>query len=246
MEREQFTFFASFHTALQRIRKPSERCAAYDAICAYALTGELPDLDKLPDAAAIAFELIRPVLDSGKRKAESGRTGGSKAEANRKQTGSKAEANGKQSASEGNPEAKPKREQSASEKEGEDEKEGEKEIENECYSSPQDPPGGSPAPKAKAHKHGANGWVLLTDEQYARLAEELGAEELARCIAYIDEQAQSTGNKNRWKDWNLVLRRCSREGWGKRQEPRRSPAHMSASSQKPLSTAEWDKLMDKI
>ena len=239
MEREQFTFFSSFYIALRRIRKPAERCAAYDAICTYALTGELPDLDKLPDAAAIAFELIRPVLDSGKRKAESGRAGG-------KQSASKPEANGKQSASEGNPEAKPKRGQGAREKEGEDEKEGEKEKENECSISPQGPPGGSPSPKETARKRSANGWVRLTDAQWDSLLRDLGEEELLRCVAYIDESAQTTGNKNRWKDWNLVIRRCSREGWGRQAGHQRSPAYPSTGKQKALTTEQWDTLLDKI
>ncbi|MFR4067633.1 MAG: hypothetical protein ACLT1T_01395 [Oscillospiraceae bacterium] len=64
------------------------------------------------------------------------------------------------------------------------------------------------------HKHGAHGWVRLTEEEYARLIDDLGKDELTRCIDYIDESAQSTGNKNRWKDWNLVIRRCSRDRWG--------------------------------
>ena len=43
---------------------------------------------------------------------------------------------------------------------------------------------------------------------------DLGEKELMRCIAYVDESAQQTGNKNKWKDWNLVIRKCHREGWG--------------------------------
>ena len=58
----------------------------------------------------------------------------------------------------------------------------------------------------------------LSDAEYAQLLDELGEAELARCIAYIDESAQSTGNRNHWQDWGLILRRCSRECWGIRQE----------------------------
>ena len=65
------------------------------------------------------------------------------------------------------------------------------------------------------HKYGQYGWVLLTAAQCDKLVADLGEEELNRCIAYIDESAQSNGNKNKWKDWNLVIRKCSREGWGK-------------------------------
>ncbi len=70
--------------------------------------------------------------------------------------------------------------------------------------------------KPVRHKYGEYGWVLLTDKQHACLLADLGAEELSRCIKYIDESAQSNGNKNKWRDWNLVIRRCSREGWGRR------------------------------
>lgn len=85
-----------------------------------------------------------------------------------------------------------------------------------------------PASKPKKpprKKYGEYGWVLLTDDQHERLVNDLGAEELQRCIQYVDESAQSSGNKNRWKDWNLVIRRCSREGWG-RKARQAAPAKM--------------------
>ena len=69
-------------------------------------------------------------------------------------------------------------------------------------------------PEVPRHKHGAHGWVRLTEEEYARLIDDLGEEELTRCIDYIDESAQMHGNKNKWRDWNLVIRKCSRERWG--------------------------------
>ena len=47
-----------------------------------------------------------------------------------------------------------------------------------------------------------------------RLTRDLGPDELARCITYVDEAAQTTGNKNKWKDWNLVIRKCSKGRWG--------------------------------
>lgn len=68
--------------------------------------------------------------------------------------------------------------------------------------------------KTPKKKYGEYGWVQLTDDEYSRLLHDLGEDELKRCILYIDESAQSTGNKNRWKDWNLVVRKCHRDGWG--------------------------------
>jgi len=63
-------------------------------------------------------------------------------------------------------------------------------------------------------QRGEYGWVKLTDEEYARLQADLGEAELARCIRYVDESAQGTGNKNKWKDWALIIRRCARNKWG--------------------------------
>lgn len=63
-------------------------------------------------------------------------------------------------------------------------------------------------------QRGEYGWVKLTDEEYARLQADLGEAELARCIRYVDEIAQGTGNKNKWKDWALTIRRCARNKWG--------------------------------
>lgn len=84
-DRKQFTMYESMYKALRRIRKKQDRADAYDAICAYALYQEEPDLDSMSDASAIAFDLIRPVLDSARKKAESGKQGGSNKKANGKQ-----------------------------------------------------------------------------------------------------------------------------------------------------------------
>ena len=133
MERTQFTFYRSFASALKRIRKDADRAKAYDAICDYALDGKEPDLSGLPDAAAIAFDLIRPVLDTSKRKSENGKRG---ANAKREKEDSKPKAKQKQASSkskqnDSKPEANAKRGETSSEKEKEKEKETE--LENECY-----------------------------------------------------------------------------------------------------------------
>lgn len=84
----------------------------------------------------------------------------------------------------------------------------------------------APPERKVRHKRGEYGWVKLTDEEFERLRQDLGDAELQRCISYIDESAQATGNKNKWKDWNLVIRKCSRDGWGlsRRPPPRGSNA----------------------
>lgn len=123
-ERKQFTFYLSIFKAIRKIKKKTDRADAYDAICAYALFGEEPELEAMTDSVSIAFELIRPVLDASRRKSKSGKQGGSKP----KQNESKPEANGKQTGS------KPAESASKGEKEKEEEEEIEEEveIEHEC------------------------------------------------------------------------------------------------------------------
>lgn len=119
---------------------------------------------------------------------------------------------------------------------GDGEKEIEKELEiegdirestaGEPPSIPSDPPKHPKQPKPPepvAHKRGEYGWVKLTDEQYNRLIQEKGLNVVTAAIRYVDESAQGNGNKNGWKDWNLVVRRCIREGWGQNRQNYGSP-----------------------
>lgn len=80
-----------------------------------------------------------------------------------------------------------------------------------------EPPAAAPALPVK-HKHGEYGWVKLTDAQYEKLLKDLGQAELDRCIKYVDESAQGNNNRNKWSDWNLIIRKCHREQWGVRKE----------------------------
>lgn len=129
--RKQFTFYRSYFEAVVDLPK-REQLSLLLAICEYALDGKEPSLT---GAARGMFRLIQPTLDSSAAKAEIGKQGGSKRQANGKQTASEAEANAKQTRSKTQANAK----QTASENEKENENENEKEIENECYISPLPP-----------------------------------------------------------------------------------------------------------
>ena len=72
-----------------------------------------------------------------------------------------------------------------------------------------------PVPEAARHKHGRYGWVLLSDDELARLLAKHGRQLVDYYVNYIDELAQQTGNKNRWKDWNLTIQKAIRDKWGK-------------------------------
>lgn len=61
--------------------------------------------------------------------------------------------------------------------------------------------------------YGEYGWIRLTDQEFFDLEREMGAAELHRCISYIDESAESTGNRNNWLNWYVVLKRCFQNRW---------------------------------
>lgn len=203
-ERTQFTFYASFFDAVSRIKKKADRADAYDAICAYALREEDPDFSKMSDAAQIAFLLIRPNLDSSRRKAKSGKDGGSK-KANGKQNGSKQEANCKQ-------------EEDESEKEKEKEKEGE--IENECY---------PPTPLSGGTK--AKRFIPPTVDEVAAYCQERGnGLDPETFVDFYASKGWMVG-KNPMKDWKAAVRTWERSegrgtsGAGNRVQPRATEEH---------------------
>jgi len=175
MERGQFTFYRSYYEALRQLPK-KDREPALMAICAYALDGEEPELSSTP---AVIFSLIRPTLDAGRRKAESGKQGGTKTKANGKQSESKTKANAKQTGRE-------------KEREKEEEGEKEKEKENECYLSPL-PPSGVEAAMLEFEKMRKKIRKPLTEAAKAltlRELEKLAPGDEAKQIAILNQSIQ--------------------------------------------------------
>lgn len=202
MERESFVFYASFYQALKEL-ETEDQIIVYDAICRIALYGEQVDLSGVP---AAIVTLIKPQIEANNKRyangikgAEGGRLGGRPK--NPKETPNAGFENPKETPNE-----------NVNDNVNVNVNENVNENENENVNAPALQ---QEAPPAR-EKYGEYGWVKLTGREYARLENDLGWEELGRCIRYIDELAQSTGNKNKWRDWNLVIRRCHKEGWGKR------------------------------
>jgi len=79
--RKQFTFYYSFYDAIQSVGSRKAKLELYETICAYALLGQEPDEAAMHPLGAVAMKLIRPTLDSAKKKADAGRQGGSKPKA---------------------------------------------------------------------------------------------------------------------------------------------------------------------
>jgi len=88
-----------------------------------------------------------------------------------------------------------------------------------------------PSPNAEKKKYGAYGWVRLSDTEYNRLVSEYGDKTVLHYIKVVDEKAQQTGNKNKWKDWNLTVRNAIKQKWGtSTTNGAASPAGQGASS----------------
>ena len=75
--------------------------------------------------------------------------------------------------------------------------------------------------KDKKEKYGTYGRVKLTIAEYLRLVNEFGEDFIKEQIERLDEYVESNDNKNKYKNFNLVLRRAIREKWFKKTEPNR-------------------------
>lgn len=197
MERGQFTFYRSFWESIKGLPNKRDQYALVEAICEYALDGNLPKLTASQNAI---FVLVKPVLDTGRKKAENGKQGGSKREANEKQT----EANGKQTESktkqgESKPQANGK--QTASKKEKEKEKE--LEIENEIEIEVENDSSPKPSQKKKFR-------VPTVSEVAAYCQERNNGIDAQRFVDHYQAKGWKVG-KEPMQDWQAAVRTWERK-----------------------------------
>ena len=67
------------------------------------------------------------------------------------------------------------------------------------------------------HKFGIYGRVKLTTKQYEKLIEDFSKEIVDKKIEQLDEYVESNNNKNKYSNFNLVLRKAIRENWWENQ-----------------------------
>lgn len=129
IERKQFTFYRSYYESISAL-PDDEQLKLYKAICAYALNEELNEMSGVVFAM---FNIIKPTLDSSRKKAENGAAGGHAGEGKEKQRKSKPKAkNSKNKAKENQVESESKDKAMYEEKQDESNSEikNENEIEN--------------------------------------------------------------------------------------------------------------------
>jgi predicted phage replisome organizer len=67
--------------------------------------------------------------------------------------------------------------------------------------------------KEKKIKYGDYNRVELTQTEYNKLCEDFGKDFIDNQITLLDEYVESNNNKNKYKNFNLVLRKSIRENW---------------------------------
>lgn len=220
----------------------AEKGRLYDAILEYGSTGQAP---VLTGRESILFPVFQSQIDRDytaydalcRARSTAGKLGA----AARWQTSSSCGKNGNSYKSHGkNGKCHIQHGKNGEDKEEDKDKDKDKDIL---------PPNGGRRARAKAGKKsfGTYGWVKLTDSEYNRLLHDIGETEVKRCIAYIDESAQSSANKNGWKDWNLVIRRCHRDGWGLKNSRQMQPTtNTQPSKERIRKNADWlDEFLSK-
>lgn len=68
---------------------------------------------------------------------------------------------------------------------------------------------------SKKEKFGIYGRIKLTQKEYDKLIKDFGEEFINKQIELLDEYVESNNNKNKYSNFNLVLRKSIREKWFK-------------------------------
>ena len=63
------------------------------------------------------------------------------------------------------------------------------------------------------NKYGTYQRIKLTDKEYNKLVDEFGEEFIKKQIELLDEYIESNNNKNKYTNFNLVLRKSIRDNW---------------------------------
>ena len=76
--------------------------------------------------------------------------------------------------------------------------------------------------KRVRHKHGVYGRVRLTDNEYEKLIKDFTKEVVDRKIEQLDVYIEINNNKNKYSNFNLVLRKAINEHWFEGEKPKES------------------------
>ena len=191
MIRDSFVFYKSFYDAIKNIPK-EDQLEVYNAICEYSFSGNIPET--LTGVAKAMFILMKPNIDNAnaryKASVENGKKGG-----------------------------RPKKIKT-------------QEKPNNNLDKTQEEPNGNlndnyndnynvddyynynvNKDDNKKISFGEYKRIKLTQKQYNNLCDEFNKDFIDNQIMLLDEYVQSNNNKNKYKDFNIVIRKSIRENW---------------------------------
>ncbi len=204
--KESMIIYRSFVEAIKCLPE-GEREPLLMAVLEYGIDGTEPELD---GAYSAMFTLMKPQIDANNKRYENGKKGGRPA-AHEKPNDNQAETETKPSDNQNETKPEPNVNDNVNVNVNANDNVKEKESAKEKGAAA---PTRSSDKKTERHKYGTYGWVRLSDREYTRLISDYGEKTVADAIRYIDESAQQTGNKNKWKDWNVTLRKAITNNWG--------------------------------
>lgn len=101
--------------------------------------------------------------------------------------------------------------------------------------------------KNKYNIYGEFKRIKLTDDEYNRLVNDYGEEFIKKQIKLLDEYVESNNNKNKYTNFNLVLRKSIRDNWFKNKVEKDVPDWFYEDLDKEDTTdEEFDKLLKEI
>lgn len=101
--------------------------------------------------------------------------------------------------------------------------------------------------KNKYNIYGEFKRIKLTDDEYNRLVKDYGEEFIKKQIKLLDEYVESNNNKNKYTNFNLVLRKSIRDNWFKNKAEKDVPDWFYEDLDKEDTTdEEFDKLLKEI
>ena len=184
-------FYESFYEAIREL-PDADRLAAYDAICKYGCTGEIPDVKGI---VKVVFTLVKPQIDANERRAASGKKGGRPSKT-----------------SEEMPEAPEPMPPEDSDQGGKPETtSGEGEEDQPKNQDQEETPAKKAARKKEKeprHKYGANGKVMLSDKDLEKLKAEFPAD-WQQWIERVDGYCQQMGKS--YSDYLQTIRNWAKK-----------------------------------
>lgn len=86
--------------------------------------------------------------------------------------------------------------------------------------------------KKKKNAFGKYERVMLTDDEYEKLCSDFGKELIDKQIVLLDEYLEINNNKNKYTNYNLVLRKSIRENWFKNSEKKENKDTFTTKGEK--------------